>query len=707
MENYSCRIGGGEGAREECLADKHEKSTPNSEKLPSCAVAMPVPSSRPSLVPQDRAKFVEERAGRAAALRQAEESKRRAAHEQRKHSSAAEQDYGRLSNQLSQLDSLLDKPPVSAAQPLHSRLPQRGGSSRSQVQQSSSNSQRSRLQQPTQMRAAHTESRSESSSALERALECDSSKQQRRRQQQHRREQHQQPALRGAAPKPENTITKADTFLERQAKWAREKEARQQERESSRKGRQWDTDVGVDAKPLLWRAAAEASAKRRQSIEATGARTPARPWDQAMAGQEEEGEQSTAAPEDALGRARRLLQEQEDRLAAQQAERQQRQLQEQLASQRAAEEDKLREQAQTEAAMGEERLEATQHQPPSTPPQQLQQGGLGGVGGASSAVRNAAAASQRRRSLQANPLAGISAPPARVDSGYFEGTLTDDDDMDPERDTLGSSAVGEPNPLRQQQQQQQLGIGGYPLPSSAFTHPGSDAEDESEADWFQRLDAELNTHYGLSYEHVLGASALEALQAAGLSTAQYRQEPGVSRGGGAAAGMRAAANAPRAQDVSGNGGSGGGGGKATVTKSAARQRASVFQPDDAVTCSGWLQKRGKLLSGWQRRWFQVAGNYLTYRSSEDPSAELKASVDLRDVQVDVGGSGGGGDDVFHIRSLSASKVIMSLRAPSAQEAENWVVHLRDVTDAVLRKTSFTSNRFRDHRKLSEAAQRRR
>ena len=160
--------------------------------------------------------------------------------------------------------------------------------------------------------------------------------------------------------------------------------------------------------------------------------------------------------------------------------------------------------------------------------------------------------------------------------------------------------------------------------------------EETESDWLQRLDRELDTIFNTT--HVEEAAKIQARTRASISALLNR-----AGGGNDAVAAAAAAEAAAAPP-------------STVTKGGKRAnyRASVFQPSHAVTCSGWLDKKGKMLAGWQRRWFQVAGHYLTYRSSESET-DLKASVDLANVTVDEVAAG---SPIFHLRGAADGKVLL-------------------------------------------------
>ena len=195
--------------------------------------------------------------------------------------------------------------------------------------------------------------------------------------------------------------------------------------------------------------------------------------------------------------------------------------------------------------------------------------------------------------------------------------------------------------------------------------------EETESDWLQRLDRELDAVFNTT--HVEEAAKIQARTRASISALLNRAGAG---GDAAAAAAAAAAEAEAAPPT-------------TVTKRA-NYRASVFQPSHAVTCSGWLDKKGKMLAGWQRRWFQVAGHYLTYRSSESET-DLKASVDLANVTVDEVSAG---SPIFHLRGSADGKVLMTLRASNGAEAELWAGAMREVIRPA-------QNQFQGHRKLSK------
>ena len=106
---------------------------------------------------------------------------------------------------------------------------------------------------------------------------------------------------------------------------------------------------------------------------------------------------------------------------------------------------------------------------------------------------------------------------------------------------VAAAAVGDAGPAR---------AGGGDVPSYAFADPDSepDLHDESESDWFSRLDRELHSQYGISYEQVLPPAALAAMQGLGGATAGYTPKQQQMLGGGrrlAGGRRRAACGRPR------------------------------------------------------------------------------------------------------------------------------------------------------------------
>jgi hypothetical protein len=59
---------------------------------------------------------------------------------------------------------------------------------------------------------------------------------------------------------------------------------------------------------------------------------------------------------------------------------------------------------------------------------------------------------------------------------------------------------------------------------------------------------------------------------------------------------------------------------------------SMFR-NEGDTKQGFLQKKGKMLAGWQQRWFEAAGHYLRYYK-DDRKDSMLAAIDLRAVCIE-------------------------------------------------------------------------
>eukprot|EP00937_MAST-01D_sp_MAST-1D-sp2_P000107 g107.t1 len=224
--------------------------------------------------------------------------------------------------------------------------------------------------------------------------------------------------------------------------------------------------------------------------------------------------------------------------------------------------------------------------------------------------------------------------------------------------------------------------------------PPAAEPDEDESAWLQRLDRELDAIFNTSHEEEAEVFAAAARRHLKLPVDVAAAVAAAHKGGGSGGGAGGRHRVPGERTA------GGAAEAPAVTKKGAKKtqfRRSMFQPRTAVTCSGWLEKKGKVR--WQRRWFQVAGHYMTYRTAETDQ-ELKGSVDLQRVVVDEMAAG---TPVFHLRDgANPAAVVMTLRASSMAEADLWAGAIREVSDAVLRKDSFVDNKFRDHTKLRES-----
>mmetsp|Transcript_100432 Transcript_100432/g.287434 ORF Transcript_100432/g.287434 Transcript_100432/m.287434 type:complete len:110 (-) Transcript_100432:296-625(-) len=60
---------------------------------------------------------------------------------------------------------------------------------------------------------------------------------------------------------------------------------------------------------------------------------------------------------------------------------------------------------------------------------------------------------------------------------------------------------------------------------------------------------------------------------------------------------------------------------------------SVAERFGAVVISGYLHKKGKLLSGWQRRYFVAQHHFVKYYQDDTAGRPLLAAIDLDSVMV--------------------------------------------------------------------------
>jgi len=108
-------------------------------------------------------------------------------------------------------------------------------------------------------------------------------------------------------------------------------------------------------------------------------------------------------------------------------------------------------------------------------------------------------------------------------------------------------------------------------------------------------------------------------------------------------------------------------------------RASAMLPEAPVVHSGYLEKRGKMMAGWQRRFCEIAGHYLRYYKDEHKE-QLLATLDLRAVSLHQDAleqKAQGGSRVFSIVPDDGSKP-MALRARDIESASQWLALLRSI-----------------------------
>jgi hypothetical protein len=106
-----------------------------------------------------------------------------------------------------------------------------------------------------------------------------------------------------------------------------------------------------------------------------------------------------------------------------------------------------------------------------------------------------------------------------------------------------------------------------------------------------------------------------------------------------------------------------------VTKRLCYSQSMIAETGPVKT--GYLHKKGKLLSGWQQRWFEATGHYLRYYKAENRESML-AAIDLLQVCVEVPNktkhSG-----IFHLRyHESTISGIIILKAGTEWIAQDWV-----------------------------------
>jgi hypothetical protein len=89
-----------------------------------------------------------------------------------------------------------------------------------------------------------------------------------------------------------------------------------------------------------------------------------------------------------------------------------------------------------------------------------------------------------------------------------------------------------------------------------------------------------------------------------------------------------------------------------------------------------LEKKGKMMSGWQKRWFVSSGHYLTYYKNEQKK-ELLCSIDLEQVDV-IQPNGMATQGMFQIQVKGGK--LMNLRAPTGMEAVAWCDDLQTFSD---------------------------
>ena len=90
----------------------------------------------------------------------------------------------------------------------------------------------------------------------------------------------------------------------------------------------------------------------------------------------------------------------------------------------------------------------------------------------------------------------------------------------------------------------------------------------------------------------------------------------------------------------------------------------------------YLEKKGKMMSGWQKRWFVSSGHYLTYYKNEQKK-ELLCSIDLEQVDV-IQPNGMATHGMFQIQVKGGK--LMNLRAPTGMEAVAWCDDLQTFSD---------------------------
>jgi hypothetical protein len=104
--------------------------------------------------------------------------------------------------------------------------------------------------------------------------------------------------------------------------------------------------------------------------------------------------------------------------------------------------------------------------------------------------------------------------------------------------------------------------------------------------------------------------------------------------------------------------------------------------NEGDTKQGFLQKKGKMLAGWQQRWFEAAGHYLRYYK-DDRKDSMLAAIDLRAVCIEKD-SKIEKSAQFTIITPDSSKIQLRAGTPlMAMEWANFLIELqhRDGTDS--------------------------
>jgi hypothetical protein len=107
---------------------------------------------------------------------------------------------------------------------------------------------------------------------------------------------------------------------------------------------------------------------------------------------------------------------------------------------------------------------------------------------------------------------------------------------------------------------------------------------------------------------------------------------------------------------------------AIVKRGRGSWRRSVFDASTGVIKKGYLDKKGKGLFSWQRRFFSASGHHLRYFTGDDEQ-DLLATIDLTGVTItcEIKTSKDAASSRSSLINLRAGDKDMKLRAENASE----------------------------------------